>query len=408
VVYPGIIDEETGKTRFERQRILSAVKQEFRYGILGPLCVSCDGADVTVSGVRRISLLVRLLISANQRVSVDRLIEDLWEGEAPGSARATLQSHISHLRGQLGTDQLTHTSAGYQLKVEHGALDADTFQVESRDGRERLAVSEFEAASDLLASSLNRWRGAALAEVNSAVWAIPEVSRLDNLRAATGGALLEALLAQGRNEETIEHAQLMLEQQPLRENIWSDLMLALYRSGRQAEALAAYQDIRRRLADELGLEPTRKLSELEESILLQKPELDWIGMESEEPVRRHSSSNRNVATTTAFLQQEGSEPSRLLLIHERTTLGRLPDNDISLPGDMRVSRHHTEIEEHLNGEWLVRDLRSRNGTYLNGERISESILRSGDRIKVGSHSFLFTAEQDPFATIEGTSTFGLG
>jgi DNA-binding SARP family transcriptional activator len=294
---------------------LAAVERELRFGILGPLVISSDVGDVQIPGARRRSLLLRLLVSANHSVSADRLIEDLWEGGASEGARSTLQSHISFLRRQLGTDQLIHDSAGYQLKVGHGALDSHVFEAESRDGRNLVSACDFAGATNLLTAALGRWRGDALADANMALWAIPEISRLEDLQAATVEALLDALLAQGRNDEVIDRARGILREQPHREKPTGLLMVALYRSGRQAEALAAYQDLRTRLVEELGLEPTRELADLDTAIVMQKTELDWVSID-------HEVTKRLNQTTEPVADSSGRDSSGRLASSSSEFAGR--------------------------------------------------------------------------------------
>jgi len=247
----------------------------FEFGILGPLVLRRDDEDIILSGMRRRWLLIRLLLSANQHVPAELLIEDLWEGEAPTGARSTIQSHISFLRRNLLADRLRYENGAYVLQVAEDELDAFLAARESRDGRRTLEVGRLEEAVDLLRRSLARWRGTPLADVRGVSWALPEVTRLDELQTTTLEALHDALLGQGRAQEVVLSAEPAVALHPLRERMWAQLMLALYRTDRQAEALRAFARLRKILGDELGLEPTRELVELETSILLHNPGLDW-------------------------------------------------------------------------------------------------------------------------------------
>lgn len=254
------------------------------FGILGPLTVARESTEIGISGGRRRSLLLRLLISANQPVSAERLAEDLWEGSPTPGAISTLQSHLSFLRSKIGSDRIQRETAGYRIRVGQGELDAQLFEAESRDGRNLLAACEFDASDNLLTSALGRWRGPALSDVLSGLWAIPEASRLEELRLVTLEAHHEALLARARNGDVVASAEAAVVENPLREKLWGQLMLALYRSGRQAEALQAYQRLKGQLV-EVGLMPTRELIDLENAIVLQDPELDWVSSRREVTAR---------------------------------------------------------------------------------------------------------------------------
>jgi DNA-binding SARP family transcriptional activator len=247
----------------------------FEFGILGPLVLRHDAGDITLSGMRRRQLLIRLLISATRHVPAELLIEELWEGAAPRGASSTIQSHISFLRRNLPADRLRYEEGAYALRVAEDELDASLAARESRDGGRALEAGDLEDAVGLLRRSLGRWRGIPLADVRGVSWALPEIARLGELQIATLEALHEALLAQGRAQEVVQSAEPAVALYPLRERLWAQLMLALYRTDRQAEALRTYARLRTNLVDELGLEPNRELVELETSILLHKPALDW-------------------------------------------------------------------------------------------------------------------------------------
>ncbi len=251
----------------ERRRL------EFR--LLGSLEVATADISLSLTGKRRRTLLVRLLLSANQPVSDDRLAFDLWSGSPPAGAASTLSSHISLLRQVLGADRIVHRAGGYCLEVGAHELDSAEFEADviagqaaDRQGRPQLAVDRFERG-------LRRWRGAALADVDGASWAHSEIARLEELRLGAVEALLRAQLALGRHGEILAAAEAAVRDNPLRERGWAILMTALYRSGRQADALRAYQRLRTELADQLGVEPSPELAELEESMILQRPDLRW-------------------------------------------------------------------------------------------------------------------------------------
>lgn len=239
------------------------------FGILGPLVVQGDVGEVRIAGARRRALLVRLLTSVNRPVSAERLADDLWDGMPPAGARSTLASHISLLRGLLGSDRIWSRDGGYALKAADLEVDARLFESETDRGRQALRNGQFHAASMLLGHALQRWRGDPLADVVGASWAIPEISRLEEMRLGT----LDAWISLGEHDEVIPTLESLAEENPLQERLWAQLMLALYRSGRQADALRTYRKLQVRLGEELGIVPSEELVRLEEAIIRQEGHL---------------------------------------------------------------------------------------------------------------------------------------
>jgi DNA-binding SARP family transcriptional activator len=253
------------------------------FGILGPLRVDDETSEIALTGKRRRSLLLRLLISANDIVSSYTLIEDLWEGSAPPGADQTLQTTLRDVRKALGHKvDIKPLAGGYRLSVEPGQIDEQDFEAESREGRKLLAAYEFAEADKLLRCALSRWRGPALADVKDTRWGGKRARYLDNLKLTTTLAHFDALMAQGINEEVIEKAEAAIADYPESEKLCAQLMLALYRSGQQGDALSAFERFRlgAHLVDR-GLDPSPELAELANDILLRKPELDWHGPTSE-------------------------------------------------------------------------------------------------------------------------------
>ena len=247
------------------------------FEILGPLVVRAEGATIAVAGARRRALLVRLLVSANELVPASRLVEDLWAEESSAATASTLQSHISLLRKALGPGRLVGRDGGYVLDVADDELDARRFEAEASQARDALGAGNPASASRLLSTALGRWHGAALADVSGAPWARPEQARLEELRLGAIETWLEARLELGEHQEVVAVAEAAVTDHPLREQIWAYLMLALYRSGRQSDALRTYQRLRALLGEELGIEPSVPLVALDDAIVQQKPELDWSG-----------------------------------------------------------------------------------------------------------------------------------
>lgn len=245
---------------------------EFR--ILGPLEVSADGRLLTLGGPKQRALLGLLLVHANETVARDRLIEELWAEAAPATVESALHVYLSRLRRLLNSagasGLLVRQAHGYTLRVEPEQLDANRFRRLVVEGSEALATGKAELAAERLREALALWRGPPLADLQSERFAATAGARLGEERVSALEQRLEADLALGRHRELIGELETLVAEHPYRERLRAQLMLALYRSGRQAEALRVYQDARRTLAEELGLEPGQELKELEQAILRQE------------------------------------------------------------------------------------------------------------------------------------------
>ncbi|MGH3785173.1 MAG: AfsR/SARP family transcriptional regulator [Pseudonocardiaceae bacterium] len=272
---------------------------EFR--ILGPLEVADEGRLVALPGSRERAVLVLLLLSANRVVPAERLVEDLWGGKAHQGAVGALRVFVSRLRKALreaGGDAIVLTKPpGYLLQIERDALDAARFEDLLTEGREHAARGDHETAAARLRQALSLWRGPALADVADAPVARAEAARLEEARLAALEERVEADLACGRHVEVVPELNHLTKAHPLRERLWAQRMVALYRAGRQAEALRVYQELRRLLADELGLEPSPELARLESAILRHAPELDTPGLAT----RRASKLSQVSVGPTTFL-----------------------------------------------------------------------------------------------------------
>jgi DNA-binding SARP family transcriptional activator/ABC-type branched-subunit amino acid transport system substrate-binding protein/streptogramin lyase len=250
------------------------------FRILGPLEVTDEGRRVELGGRKQRALLAILLLHPNEIVSADKLIDELWGEAPPPTATRTLQAHISRLRKSIGTDRRSKDSGrletrghGYVLRIEVGQLDADRFQRLLEDGRRALARGEAGSAVEKVDQALALWRGPALADFAYDSFAQRDIARLEELRLSALEERIEANIALGRHSEVIAELEALVAGHPLRERLRGQLMLALYRSDRQAEALDAYQRGRQALAEELGLEPSKALQRLERQILEHDPSL---------------------------------------------------------------------------------------------------------------------------------------
>jgi predicted ATPase/DNA-binding SARP family transcriptional activator len=242
---------------------------QFEFRVLGPLEAATGGRALPLGGPRQRALLALLLLHANEPVSRERLIDGLWGERAPQTAANALQVAVHGLRKLLGRDRIVSRSAGYLLRVAPEELDVLQFEalVEKARGQ---APS---AAAETLRLALSLWRGRPLADLPEAPFAQIEAGRLDDERLAALEARLEADLALGRDAELVGELESVIAEHPFRERLRAQLMLALYRSGRQAEALEAYREARELLVEELGVEPGAELRGLEQAILRQDPAL---------------------------------------------------------------------------------------------------------------------------------------
>jgi predicted ATPase/DNA-binding SARP family transcriptional activator len=264
---------------------------EFR--VLGPLEVLEEGQTLDVVGQKPRLLLAVLLLHANEVVSTDRLIEAVWEDDPPRTAHKALQVHVSRLRKLLGNERLQTKAPGYVLRVADEELDVERFRRLLADGRPRDALA--------------LWRGPPLADHSYTRFAQAEVARLEELRITALEDRIEADLAAGEHTALVGELEELVREHPLRERLHGQLMLALYRAGRQADALEAYQGARRTLTEELGIEPRRELRELQQAILSQDSTLDVAGAEQSAAPRTDLPAG---TVTFVFTDIEGS--TRLL------------------------------------------------------------------------------------------------
>jgi predicted ATPase/DNA-binding SARP family transcriptional activator len=251
---------------------------DVRVGVLGPLELRDETGTVRpVSGARLRSLLIRLAVSDGRPVSVDQLTADLWAGDGPADAANAIQALVSRLRGAAGRDVIEHGPGGYRLAVPPGQVDARAFEQLVAAGRDALAGGDQAGGAALLREALALWRGPALADVADAPYAAAPVTRLTELRLAALEDRFDAELATGRGGELVPELEELAAAHPLRERLRGQLMRALYAAGRQADALAAYEDTRRVLADELGVDPSPGLSAVHLAILRGDPALAAAG-----------------------------------------------------------------------------------------------------------------------------------
>jgi DNA-binding SARP family transcriptional activator/sugar lactone lactonase YvrE len=243
------------------------------FRILGPLEVERAGRPLALGGAQQRALLALLVLHRNRVLRTDQIIDELWGEQPPPTAVKTLQGYVSTLRKTLGDDVILTRGRGYLLSLRADQVDVDRFETLVAGGRQALADDDPTAASDQLSQALALWRGDALSDFAHEPFAQSENARLEEARLAALEDRVDADLARGHDGALVAELESLVRQHPLRERLQAQLMLALYRSGRQADALKRYQQARRYLVDQLGIEPGPALSELERAILAHDPAL---------------------------------------------------------------------------------------------------------------------------------------
>jgi DNA-binding SARP family transcriptional activator/ABC-type transport system substrate-binding protein len=264
--------------------------------VLGPVEVRIDGKAVPLGGPKQRSLLALLLLNANEVVSRDRLIDALWGERASAGVQRSLDSYVSRLRTLLGNERVERRPPGYMLRIETGEVDLHRFEALLEQGRAAAAAGDASAARNLLREALTLWRGRALADLESEPSLGRETERLEERRLLALEGRIDADLELGGGSELVSELERLVAEHPFRERLLGQLMLALYRAGRQADALSAFRAGRQRLSVELGLEPSPDLRELERRILEHNRAL---GAVASRPINRSPRITRARATVAA-------------------------------------------------------------------------------------------------------------
>jgi predicted ATPase/DNA-binding SARP family transcriptional activator len=324
------------------------------FAVLGPLEATRGGTPIALGAGRQRALLALLLIHANEVIPSERLIDELWGADPPAGAAHSLQVYVSGLRKALEPERAPSASPqvvmtrtpGYVVRVGDRALDRLCFERLLGEGRQALREGDPRSAARRLGEALGLWRGPALVDFAYEGFAQAEAARLDELRIGALEDKIEAELALGRHAELIGDLETAARDNQLRERLWAQWMLALYRAGRQAEALRAYQELRAHLGDELGITPSPELVALEEAIVLQKPELDW------QPRERVTSSSAHdlPSGTVTFLFTDIESSTRLWDEHPYAMQDALVRHDAILRDT--IESHRGQVVKSM-GDGLV-------------------------------------------------------
>lgn len=315
--------------------------------MLGPIEVRSAGVPIPVGGVKQRSILALLIVDAGHAVPTDRIVDEIYGDDATSGARRSVQTIVSAMRRDLG-DVIVSSGGGYRFDAPRVMVDACRFEDDVSAGLDVLDTDPSHASSRL-ADALGLWRGDPYGDIEGRGVFEPEIARLTELRLSALEARVQADLACGRHRSVVAEVEAMVAEHPLRERLWALWMLALYRVGRQADALAAYQQLRTVLGEQLGLEPSTELRQLEDQILLQDPALDLAAVPSHNlPV-----------SLTSFIGRELES----IDLGERLTERRL----VTLTGAggsgktrLAVEFGRQVLDEYPDGVWLI-DLRGVEG-----------------------------------------------
>ena len=334
---------------FEPARLVGAsdtsswMRAPLEIRLLGPFEVVAGGTLAEVGGSKRQALLAMLALRQSRVVDVDALVEGLWGEELPAAPRNALHHHIARLRAALGESSIVGSADGYAMS--DAGVDAVRFEELLAATRGALRDGDVRGAADAIGSALALWRGPALQGLARTAWFGDEARRLEALRVDALEEQFEVALALGEHRELTPALRSALADNPFRERLWGQLMLALYRSGRQADALEAFQEARRVLGDELGLEPGLELRRLQEAILAHDPAIAAV------PVDRRRRGNLP-ALSTSFVGREDelAQVAGLLGEHRLVTLTGPPG-----VGKSRLALEAARSLEHefRDGIWLV-------------------------------------------------------
>ena len=301
------------------------------FRILGPLEVASDGAPLRLGGPKQRATLAILLLSANRVVPVERLADDLYAGAAPVTAVTQVQRQVSELRKLLREPVIETRAPGYTIHLAPGQLDLTRFERGVEEATESLARGEAQRASELLREALALWRGPALADLAYESFAQTAIERLEEIRLAALVQRIEVDLALARHREVVGELQQLSDEHPTQEAFRAQLMLALYRSGRQTEALDVYRRTRVTLEEQFGIEPSPRLRELERAILVQDHALDVGGAAESERAVLLLSSEHDLDDLLAIAEPlAGAQEQELILARLLADERALPEATATL------------------------------------------------------------------------------
>ena len=352
------------------------------FDLLGPLQVCVDGGPRALGGPKHRAILAFLLINRNRVVSMDSLASAVWEDDPPPAIVSSVHVAISALRRALsrpGHEPVLETyPPGYRLSVSDDAYDLARFSRHRVDGIRHFEAGQYDSAAADLSTALDVWRGPVLSDLSRFQFVADFAAAVEEERLVVLQLRIDVELRAGRAEAVLSELTELTAQYPLREHFWGQLATALYRLDRQADALACLRRLRDVLDQELGINPSQAIQDLELQILRQEQTLR--PPVPREPPQLGATVDARASFAVAELVSSWGAVFPVLTTGVR--IGRTPESDVVIADD-RVSRDHATIRVDQGGLVLM-DLKSRNGTYLNGRRLEHAApLQDGDMIGIG-------------------------
>jgi len=359
--------------------------------------MTSGGVPVPLGPPKQRAVLAMLVIDRNRPVSVESLIEGVWEGDPVPAARAGIQAHVSNLRRLVrsaGADParvLPSVPPGYQLCVDDADCDVGRFLAARAQGAQAAAEGRFDEASQHFSIALAQWRGPVLDDLHDFSFAAAYAATLIEEKVATQLARAEAEIACGRAAAVIGELETLAAEHLYREPVWAQLITAYYVTERQSDALGAYRRLKTALADGLGIDPGPTVTALHERILRQEPlgtKLAVVNTRKRDVAQRDDTIPDRQAGARSVARLRDKTGREYRLSGATLRIGRFTDNDIVLD-DVDVSRHHAVIAD-TGTAFVITDLQSTNGVQVRGRRIRGSTaLADGDRIGIGNQEFSF-------------------
>jgi SARP family transcriptional regulator, regulator of embCAB operon len=368
------------------------------FGVLGPLEMTVGGIPVMLGSQKQRAVLAMLAINRNRSVSSEALIDAAWGQRAPQEARASLHTYVSNLRrllnsmGADGRTVLAAASPGYRLSVSDINCDIGRFVIEKTAGINAAAAGRFELASRHLSTAIAEWRGRVLEDLRDFEFVASFAAALIEDKVNVHTTWAEAEIACGRSNSVISELEGLTAEHPYREPVWAQLITAYYLAERQSDALDAYRRLKTALAEDLAIEPGPTIRTLHERILRQEALDIRRAARTAASAAANNFDRRTTATgRPAIARLRALSGKSYSLIGAATRIGRLEDNDIVLD-DAEVSRHHAVVSD-TGASFVITDLRSANGVYVEDRRIRGSVpIADGDRIRICHHEFVFEIE----------------
>jgi SARP family transcriptional regulator, regulator of embCAB operon len=365
------------------------------FGVLGALRLTIDGTSVPLGTPKQRAVLAVLVINRNRTVSVESLVDAAWDRRPPPEARVSLHAYVSNLRRLLtaagvdGRTVLAHAPPGYRLNIAEMSCDIGRFVADKTAGVRAAAATHFEEASNHFSAALAEWRGAVLEDLYDFSFVDSFAAAMIEDKLLVHIARAEVEMACGRANAVIGELEALTAEHRYLEPLWAQLITAYYVSDRQSDALDAYQRLKSTLAEDLGIDPSPTLRNLQERILRQEP-LDLKQAARETAIDTVTNINRRggISGQSPVARLRAASGQIYSLQGAATRIGRLSDNDVVLR-DPNVSRHHAVIVD-TGASFVIIDLRSANGVHVQGKPIHiPTTLDDGDPVRIGDQELVF-------------------